>query len=163
MIDGGLTNPLPYDLMAGEADVIVAIDVSGAPVPDLKRQTPTAMEALFASAFLFERSIVAEKLKWNQPDILISAGTSQFQVLDFLKCDAILKAAEPAKQRLKAQLARILSVETLAVVGPSAATQPVEQPSSLTGPPPAEAAAPQPIQKRRRSLLPRRKSKHHEN
>jgi NTE family protein len=113
LIDGGLTNPLPFDLLMSDADVIVAIDVSGAPVPDPHRATPTAFEALFASAFLFERTIVKEKLKAAQPDILISAGTSQFQVLDFLKFDDILAAAEPAKERLKHQLSRVLSVETL--------------------------------------------------
>ena len=58
-------------------------------------------------------SIVSEKLKAAQPDILINAGTSHFQVLDFMKVDEILAAAEPAKERLKAQLARVLSVETL--------------------------------------------------
>ena len=104
LIDGGLTNPLPFDLLMSEADVVVAIDVSGAPVPDPRRATPTAFEALFASAFLFERTIVKEKLKAAQPDILISAGTSQYQVLDFLKFDEILAAAEPAKERLKQQL-----------------------------------------------------------
>ncbi|MEQ1671328.1 MAG: patatin-like phospholipase family protein [Hyphomicrobium sp.] len=113
MIDGGLTNPLPFDLLAGQASIIVAIDVTGAPVPDPKRASPTAFEALFASAFLFENSIVREKLKAAMPDILISAGTSKFQVLDFLKVDEILAAAGPAKERLKAQLDRVLSVETL--------------------------------------------------
>lgn len=113
LIDGGLTNPLPYDILIGKADVVVAIDVSGAPVADPRRTTPTAFEALFSSAFLFERSIVKEKLKSTQPDILISGGTSQFQVLEFLKFDEIFAAAEPAKERLKFQLDRVMSVETL--------------------------------------------------
>jgi NTE family protein len=113
LIDGGLTNPLPFDLLLPEADIVVAIDVSGAPVPDPKRVAPTAFAALFSSAFLFERTIVREKLKARQPDILISAGTSRFQVLDFLKCDEVLAAAQPAKERLKQQLSRVLSVETL--------------------------------------------------
>ena len=115
-IDGGLTNPLPFDLLLPETDIVVAIDVSGSPVPDPRRLAPTAFAALFSSAFLFERSIVKEKLKISQPDILISAGTSQFQVLDFLKCDDILAAAQPAKERLKQQLSRVLSVETLPVL-----------------------------------------------
>ena len=76
-VDGGLTNPLPYDILQGQADIIIAIDVSGAPVPNPKRDYPTAMESLFAAAFLFERTIVREKLKSSQPDILINAGTSQ--------------------------------------------------------------------------------------
>lgn len=113
LIDGGLTNPLPFDLLLPEADIVVAIDVSGAPVPDPRRVAPTAFSALFSSAFLFERTIIKEKLKTRQPDILIYSGTSQFQVLDFLKCDDILTAAEPAKERLKQQLSRVLSVETL--------------------------------------------------
>lgn len=115
-IDGGLTNPLPFDLLLPETDIVVAIDVSGSPVPDSRRVAPTAFAALFSSAFLFERSIIKEKLKISQPDILISAGTSQFQVLDFLKCDDILAAAQPAKERLKQQLSRVLSVETLPVL-----------------------------------------------
>ncbi|MBN8913926.1 MAG: patatin-like phospholipase family protein, partial [Rhizobiales bacterium] len=61
LIDGGLTNPLPFDLIAGEADVLIAVDVSGTTVPSPSRPRPTALEALFASPFLFERSIVREK------------------------------------------------------------------------------------------------------
>jgi NTE family protein len=112
-IDGGLTNPLPFDLLMAETDIVVAIDVSGIPVPNPRRPVPTAFEALFSSAFLFERTIIKEKLKSAQPDILISAGTSRYQVLDFLKFDEILEAAAPAKEKLKQQLARVLSVETL--------------------------------------------------
>jgi NTE family protein len=148
-IDGGLTNPLPFDIFDDLADVVVAIDVSGAPVPDPKRAAPTAFEALFASAFLFERSIVKEKLKSKQPDILISAGTSQFQVLDFLKADEILAAAEPAKSRLKFQLERILSAETL----PQIEARPHIE--ALLSPPP------QAPKKKRRGLLKRRTKSSH--
>jgi NTE family protein len=118
MIDGGLTNPLPFDILEGEADILVAIDVSGVTVPSAKRAHPTALEALFASSFLFERSIVREKLKFSQPDIYIEAGTGRFQVLDFLKVKEILAAAVPAKERLKAQLSRMLGAETLPAFEP---------------------------------------------
>lgn len=148
-IDGGLTNPLPFDILDDLADVVVAIDVSGAPVPDPKRATPTAFEALFASAFLFERSIVKEKLKSKQPDILISAGTSQYQVLDFLKADEILAAAEPAKSRLKFQLERVLSAETLPQIE--------FQPDAEAVPPSPKA----PAKSKRRGLLKRRSKTPH--
>lgn len=131
-IDGGLTNPLPFDILFGEADIIVAIDVSGAPVPDPRRNFPSAVEALFASAFLFERTIVREKLKSQQPDILVPAGTSHFQVLDILKVDEIMAAAEPAKTKLKAQLERILSVETLPQIAIA------DQPAALIAGPPED-------------------------
>lgn len=147
LIDGGLTNPLPFDLLMGEADIIVAIDVSGAPVPDPRRATPTVLEALFASAFLFESSIVKEKLKSAQPDILISAGTSRYQALDFLKFEQILAAAKPAKERLKQQLARVLSVETL---------------PQLAEPEPMLDADVPPQKPRRRGLLARARKRHKE-
>jgi NTE family protein len=115
LIDGGLVNPLPFDLIADEADITVAIDASGAPVRRAGQQTPKAWETLFAANFIFERSIIREKLRTIQPDLYIDAGTSRFQILDFLKVDEILAAAEPAKERVKAQLARLIEAETLPV------------------------------------------------
>lgn len=116
LIDGGLVNPLPFDILDGEADLTVAVDVSGAPVRRAGQHTPKAWEALFASNFIFERTIIREKLKTRHPDVYIDAGTSRFQILDFLKIDEILNAAEPAKERLKAQLARVLKAETVEVI-----------------------------------------------
>jgi NTE family protein len=138
LIDGGLVNPLPFDLLNGEADVTVAIDVSGAPVRRPGQEKPKAWEALFASNFIFERTIIREKLKSRHPDVYIDAGTSRFQILDFLKVDEIFAAAEPAKERLKAQLARVLEAETVEVLE--------EQPE------PEKLIAPEP----RRRLLPKR-------
>lgn len=133
MIDGGLANPLPFDLLTGEADIIVAVDVTGAPMPTESRKHPSAFEALFSSPFIFERTIVHEKLKSCRPDILVEGGTSHFQTLDFLKVDEILKAAEPLKDRLKAQLERVLSSETLPEIAAEA------EPAALP-PPPAQKA-----------------------
>lgn len=116
LIDGGLVNPLPFDIVAGEADLTVAIDVSGAPMPRVGRKKPKAWEALFSSSLIFERTIIKEKLRSRQPDVYIDAGTSRYQVLDFLKIDEILAAAAPAKERFKAQLARVLEAETLEAV-----------------------------------------------
>ena len=80
------------------------------------REIPKAWETLFASNFIFERSIIREKLRHRHPDLYIDAGTSHFQILDFLKVDEILAAAAPVKERVKAQLSRMLEAETLPVV-----------------------------------------------
>ena len=126
LIDGGLVNPLPFDILNGEADVTVAIDVSGAPVRRADRETPKAWETLFASNFIFERTIIKEKLRSRHPDVYIDAGTSRFQILDFMKLDEILAAAAPAKERLKQQLARVLETETLETAEAIAPPAPVE-------------------------------------
>ncbi len=130
MIDGGLANPLPFDLLTEEADIIVAVDVTGAPTQTDGRKHPSAFEALFSSPFIFERTIVHEKLKSCRPDILIEGGTSHFQALDFLKVDEVLAAAEPLKDRLKAQLERVLSSETLPVIEAGATVAALPPPRS---------------------------------
>ncbi|MGH1418785.1 MAG: patatin-like phospholipase family protein [Hyphomicrobiaceae bacterium] len=113
LIDGGLVNPLPFDVVAPEADLVVAIDVSGAGHAAIKRKTPTAFEALVASSQIFQNSIVREKLRSRQPDILINMDVGEFYLLDFFKTEKILEAAEPAKDVLRNQLKRILAAETL--------------------------------------------------
>jgi NTE family protein len=77
------------------------------------RARPTALEALFASSFLFERSIVREKLKSHQPDIYIDAGMGRYQALEFLKVREIFAAAEPAKEQLRTKLLRVLGARKL--------------------------------------------------
>ena len=144
LIDGGLTNPLPYDLLMGEADITVAIDVSGAPVPNKDRAIPSAMEALMASAFIFERTINREKMKSLQPDIYIDAGTSHFQILDVFKVKEILAAAESSKEKLKAKLARLMQAETLPELAPP------ETLVALAGY--SSAEEPEPERKRRKLL-----------
>jgi NTE family protein len=117
-IDGGLTNPLPYDLVMDEADLTIAIDVSGAPISQSHRAHPSVTEALMGSAYIFERTIIREKLKQRQPDIYIEGGTSHFQMFDLFKVKDIFAAAEPAKERLKTQISRVLSAKTLPVLEP---------------------------------------------
>ena len=131
LMDGGLVNPLPFDVIHGEADIIVAIDVSGAKRVPEDRTPPTAMEAIVASSQILQHSIVREKLKWLQPDIYINVAVDAFHVLDFRKLDQILEAAEPAKDALRRQLQRVLGAETVAAI--SAAPQ---DPAATLPPPP---------------------------
>jgi NTE family protein len=128
LIDGGLVNPLPFDLINNDADLTVAVDASGAPVRRPGGEMPKAWETLFASNFIFERTIIREKLRHRHPDLYIDAGASRFQILDFLKVDEILAAAEPAKERVKAQLTRMLEAETLRPL------EPHEPPRELSAP-----------------------------
>ena len=134
LIDGGLVNPLPFDIIAGEADLTIAIDVSGAPLPRAGREKPKAWEALFASSFIFEHTIIKEKLRSRQPDVYIDAGTSRYQILDFLKIDEILAAAVPAKERFKTQLARVLEAETLEALETNRPPQPAKDVRRLKRP-----------------------------
>ncbi len=127
LMDGGLVNPLPFDLLRGEADITVAIDVSGASTGPGKRWHPSAFSALMSASQIMQRSIVREKLKAHQPDVYIDVEVDEFYVLDFHRFRQILEAAAPAKEQLRRQLTRILksqTVETLPVVTSAEAPPP---------------------------------------
>ncbi len=113
LLDGGLVNPLPFDLLEGAADITVAIDVSGtAMIPDIDK-APTVMEALVISSQILQHSIVREKLKVSQPDIYIDMPVSGFGILDLHKFREIMAAAEPAKDLFRRQLDLVMGSQTV--------------------------------------------------
>lgn len=116
LMDGGLVNPLPFDLLHGAADYTIAIDVSGAAREAGNASMPSAFEAIFASSQILQRSIVREKLKSAQPDIYIDAAVDRFQMLEFHRFREILEASKPAKEVLKRQLGRVLEAETVSTL-----------------------------------------------
>lgn len=107
LVDGGATNPLPFDLLRGRAEVVVAVDISGPPVED-KRDVPNALECLYATVLVMAHSITAEKLKHSAPSIVIKPNVGSFRTLDFFRASAILRAAEAGKAEIKDQLRRLL-------------------------------------------------------
>jgi NTE family protein len=119
LMDGGLVNPLPFDVLEGEADLTVAIDVTGASSGSGRRPQPTILAALVSASQILQRSLVREKLKASQPDVYIDVDVDQFHVLEFHRFKEILAAAQPAKEQLKRQLERVLAslpAETLPAV-----------------------------------------------
>jgi NTE family protein len=109
LIDGGATNPLPFDLLRGLADIIVAVDISGPPAED-KKGVPNAIESLYATVMVMTSSIINEKLKHEAPDLLVQPNVGMFRTLDFFQASAILRVAEAAKTDMKAKLEALLGM-----------------------------------------------------
>ena len=128
LVDGGLVNPLPFDVLNGDADITVAVDVSGAPILPGKRPHPSIFSVLMSTSQIMQRSIVREKLKARQPDIYIDVEVDAFYVLDFHRFKDILAAAAPAKEQLRRQLGRVLAAQTAETV-PTAADAPPPAPT----------------------------------
>jgi NTE family protein len=109
LIDGGATNPLPFDLLRGKADIVVAVDITGQRDED-RTDMPNAVETLYASVQLMTSTIIHEKLRHDRPDLVITPDVGSFRALDFFQADAILRAAEAAKAELKAKLVALLGM-----------------------------------------------------
>jgi NTE family protein len=108
LIDGGTTNPLPFDLLIGRADVIVAIDVFGVPTSE-RADMPSTWECVYTTILVMGSAILAAKLKHAQPDVLIRPNVTIFRTLDFPQASAILRAADTVKAEVKEKLGALLT------------------------------------------------------
>jgi len=103
LVDGGATNPLPFDQLRGRADIVVAVDISGEPNED-RRDLPSPWECLVSTVLVMGNAITTEKLKHGAPDLMVRPNVGLFRTLDFFQASAILRAAEPAKAEIRAAL-----------------------------------------------------------
>lgn len=102
-IDGGMTNPLPFEILADDADIIIACDVTGVRA-SAAEEPPSTTEILFGSIQITLQALVEAKLALKKPHILIQPPIEDFRVLDFFKLHEILDATRPVKDEVKRKL-----------------------------------------------------------
>lgn len=105
MIDGGISNPVPYEPLMDLADIVVGIDVVGAPEGD-GTHIPNRMESIFGSGQLMMQTAISLKLKLCQPHIFLRPAVGRTGVMDFLKARDVLAMSVGVKDELKYALDR---------------------------------------------------------
>jgi NTE family protein len=105
LVDGGTVNPLPYDLLLDDCDVVVAIDVMGRRVPNEDR-LPSLPDAVFNAYQIMQRSILREKMRHRPPTIYIAPDIVDVRVLEFFKAEEIFAQATQARGELETALRR---------------------------------------------------------
>lgn len=108
LIDGGMTNPTPFDLLKGKADIIIAVDVAGGPEGE-RGVRPGKIDVMYASPQLMQIAIANEKAKNNPLDILLRPRMGDVRALDFLKSESILKNTAYFKDEVKAAVENAIS------------------------------------------------------
>ena len=107
LVDGGVANPLPYDRVADDCDVVIAIDVSGN--HDLEDgDTLSSMGVLFQSFTSMSRNILIEKLKHQRPAVYIKPDVRNVKILEFYKAREVFAQARPAQQQLAKDLKKAI-------------------------------------------------------
>jgi NTE family protein len=107
LVDGGATNPLPFDQLAGRAEIIVAVDAFGIPTTE-RSDVPSAWESVFTTLLIMGSTIVAAKHKQAAPDLVIRPNVAAFRTLDFYQASAILRAAEAVKAEVRDKLGKLI-------------------------------------------------------
>jgi NTE family protein len=108
LVDGGATNPLPFDRLEGRADIIVAVDAFGVPPAD-RSDVPGGWESVYTTINVMGGAILAAKLMHSAPDLMVRPNVAIFHALDFYQASAILRSAEAAKAELKEKLGALLA------------------------------------------------------
>jgi NTE family protein len=107
-VDGGVTNPVPFDHVRQESDIVVAIDVTGKPRPS-GRVHATNMELAVGSMLIMFHQIAELRRAVAPPDIYIEPPVHHFTGADFFRATEMFAAARPAKDQLKRALDRRLN------------------------------------------------------
>jgi NTE family protein len=100
MIDGGISNPVPYECLMDRADIVIGIDVVGAPEGD-GTHIPNRMESIFGSGQLMMQTAITLKLRIQPPHIFLRPAVGRTGVMDFLKAREVLAMSEGVKDELK--------------------------------------------------------------
>jgi len=104
LVDGGFVNPTPFDIAKIPGAISIAVDVTGGTGHREGNERPGSLETWVGSTQIMLHSITREKLKSEQPDILIRPAVELYGALEFQKVEEILAACEPAKDELKRAL-----------------------------------------------------------
>ncbi len=109
LIDGGITNNLPYDLIRNECDILIAIDVSGSKsIPD-KLKAPSWFDNIMSTFQILQSSIVEYQMKLYEPDIYIKPELIDINILDFEKVDNILLSVKDDVECFKKEIEKKVS------------------------------------------------------
>ena len=102
-VDGGITNPVPFDHVRPDSDLVVAIDVTGR-LREPRRGHHSNMELAVGSMLIMFHQIAVLRRQQNPPDIYINPPIEGFMANDFFRVSEMIEAASRAKDELKRAL-----------------------------------------------------------
>ncbi|MDH5515051.1 MAG: patatin-like phospholipase family protein [Gammaproteobacteria bacterium] len=96
LVDGGLANPLPFDRVQDECDIVIAVDVSGNRELE-KDESLSSIGVLLQSFAVMSNNILIEKLKHQMPAVFVQPDIRNVKILEFFKAREVFAQAMPAK------------------------------------------------------------------
>lgn len=108
LVDGGLVNNVPHDLLDAKCDIRIAVDIMGERSTP-KDKPPSAMEAVSHTYQVMMDAIAQEKLAHHPVDIYVRPPLMDVEILDFHKANSIYEQGLKAKEGFKRQLDQLLS------------------------------------------------------
>lgn len=108
LVDGGLSNNVPMDLLDDDCDLRIAINIRGERSTP-KDKVPNVFEAIFHTYEVMQESTTRTKLETNPVDIYLRPPIVDINVMDFHRAEEIYKQGLKAKDDFKKQLEALLA------------------------------------------------------
>lgn len=105
--DGASTNPCPLDTVQGQADHVIAVDVSGGTHGPANIK-PNKIDAMYAANQLMQQSIVRSKAAPFPGTPVLRPPVDGFRPLDFLKAEEILQKTAALREDMKREITRFM-------------------------------------------------------
>ena len=107
MVDGGIVNPVPMNLIRHECDLLIAIDVSGYISPARGRKIPSIFDSVMGSLQIMESFLVEQEKEKHQPELYVKPKLININILDFHKHKAIKRDVSEDVAAFRAKLNNI--------------------------------------------------------
>lgn len=107
LVDGGVVNALPYELLFDKADIVLAVDVVGGPMPS-EGEDPTRIEAVSGASQLMMQTATRLKCEIRPPHVMIVPPVNGIAVLDFMRAKPIIEKTASTRETTKQQLSAAL-------------------------------------------------------
>lgn len=107
-VDGALSNPVPWDVVADTADIVVAVNVMEEDHEN-PGGMPTFAQIIAEYQDALTRALVEERRKRIPPDIYLAPRLPGISGFDFFKVKEVYRMALPMKDQLKRELADLLA------------------------------------------------------
>jgi len=113
LVDGGIVNPVPYDVIKNHCDICIAIDVSGQ--KEISNKIPNLIESIINTFEILQDAVLDSKLKLSKPDIYIKVSLKNIGVFDFHKHKKILDLSNLDINLFKNNLIKVLKTKKYSI------------------------------------------------
>ena len=107
LVDGGLVNNVPHDLLSSKCNIRIASDIMGE-TSTPKNKIPNPIEALFHTYDVMMDAMASEKTANHPVDIYLQPPLMDIEMLDFHKAESIYQQGLKSKDDFKRKLEHLI-------------------------------------------------------
>lgn len=107
LVDGGIINLVPYDLILDECDFTIAVNVSRVRTPG-RHDIPGALESILGTFDIMQTSALMDKMKRRPPDIYVRLEIQGVRMLEIGKIRKVFEQASPIVEQFRDALTMAL-------------------------------------------------------